>query len=471
MRRASRRRRNAPAGHAHAGRGNALQPQAGPAENNGGMSLPLPAPPRSALPLDSSAPFSAVVVDDDAPVRGLLATLLRTLGLEVRACGSADEAWALLEARPADLLVCDWLMPGMSGLELVGQIRLSEHFPGLYVIMVTGLSAGSDRTAALESGADDFLSKPFDETELRVRVRAALRVVHLRRQLVERNRQLEASNRELNQELLKAGRLQRAIVDMGAHRVPGFEVAWAFHPLGQASGDMFGVFPLDETHAGVFLLDVSGHGMAAAMMSFAVSRLLSPVPGQDNLVKRRLPVPPYYEIVPPMEVLRPLRARFEQEGMDGLYFTLVYAVLDAATGALEWVSAGHPAPVLVHDGACARGDPPRGQTPVGLAIETRGDAIPNRRTLAPGDRVVFYSDGAVEVRDRGGAWLPEQTLEQALERTCGGCVHEWPAAVVEALRERSGRRTFDDDVTLVALERLRDWKPRARPAPPDAPRP
>jgi serine phosphatase RsbU (regulator of sigma subunit) len=272
-------------------------------------------------------------------------------------------------------------------------------------------------------------------------------------QLLEQNRILEASNLEMAKELQSAGNLQRTIIPPGPARIPGYDSAWAFHPHGEASGDMFGVFPLDERHAGVFVLDVSGHGMASAMLSFAVSRLLCPIPGQDNLVKRRLSKPPYYEIVPPTEVLKGLRDRFEGEQSSRFYFTLIYAVLCAETGDLEWVSAGHMPPIFARGDECTRCREQSAQTPVGLPIAPHGDEASNRMTLAPGERVFFYSDGLVDIRDRKGLWLPDASLEGAITQTGQLPIARSVDSVIERLERRAGRKSFEDDVTLVALER------------------
>lgn len=386
-------------------------------------------------------------------MRKLVVSMLEELGFRVTACSDGEEAWGLLEQRTPDLLVTDWLLPGMTGTDLVHQIRLSERFPGLYIIMVTARAEHDHRVEGLEAGADDFLPKPFNQEEFKVRVRAGQRVLHLRQQLVDQNRLLESSNRALSRELLAAGKLQRAILPSGTTRVPGYESGWALHPHGHASGDMFGVFSLDERHAGVFLVDVSGHGMAAAMLSFAVSRLLCPVPGQENLVKRRLTRPPFYEVVRPAEVLRGVREWFDVDEYDGFYFTLVYGILNAETGVIEWVSAGHVPPVFVRGGESVRFAGQRTQTPIGLP--PRGDEEPNRAVLDPGERVFFYSDGLVDLRGADGLWLPDDALEVALARTSEEPIQRCVELAIQRLKERSGSDSLEDDATLVGMERRR----------------
>ena len=415
------------------------------------MSTHSSAPPSSPFRTASRSRHSVLVVEDEPGIRKLLSELLESFGLDVSVCADGEAAWERMQEQAPDMLITDWNLPGTSGPDLIRRIRLSEIFPALYVMMLTGRSAQSDLIEGLEAGADDFLAKPFDAGELRVRVRAGQRILHLRKQLIEQNRLLEASNREMERELRAAGNLQRALIQVGPTRVPGYEGSSVFRPYSQASGDMFGVLPLDERHAAVYMVDVCGHGAAAAMLAFAISRMLSHVPGQDTLVKRRIPQAPYYELRPPVQVLEGLRERFENHENSGLYFTLLYGLLDAGTGELEWVSAGHLPPVVLRGGRCITRHDQSSQTPIGLPIAPRGEVTSNRARLEPGDRVFFHSDGLVDLRDTEGNWLPENSLEAAIAQSAALPIGECVEQVVERLKRSAG--PLADDVTLIGLQR------------------
>jgi two-component system phosphate regulon response regulator PhoB len=116
-----------------------------------------------------------LVVDDDAAVRELLAANLKDAGYRVALAGDAAQAEARLrEARP-HLALLDWMLPGTSGLMLARRLRADARTAGLSLLMLSARADEPDRIAALESGADDFVAKPFSMRELLARIRAVLR--------------------------------------------------------------------------------------------------------------------------------------------------------------------------------------------------------------------------------------------------------------------------------------------------------
>jgi two-component system copper resistance phosphate regulon response regulator CusR len=116
----------------------------------------------------------AVLVAEDAPqLRSLLVRSLREEGFEVRACADGEEADRLLADTRFDAVVLDWMLPGLSGMELVRRTRArGDDTP---VVMLTARDGLGDRVAALDAGADDYLTKPFALEELLARLRAVLR--------------------------------------------------------------------------------------------------------------------------------------------------------------------------------------------------------------------------------------------------------------------------------------------------------
>ena len=133
-----------------------------------------------------------LVADDDAVVRRLVQRMLEGWGYEVLAVADGAEAWTILEAadRP-EAAILDWMMPGLTGLDVCRRVR--ERWPeaGTYLILLTSKDRTEDAVAALEAGADDHVAKPFVPEELRARVRVGERIVTLQRTLGQRVRALE----------------------------------------------------------------------------------------------------------------------------------------------------------------------------------------------------------------------------------------------------------------------------------------
>ena len=118
-----------------------------------------------------------LIVEDEAPLQKLLAYNLEAAGFEVAQAYDGDEALTLLDERPPDLLLLDWMLPQLSGLELCRRLRRRPETASLPIIMLTARGEEPDRLRGLDTGADDFITKPFSPAELVARIRAVLRRV------------------------------------------------------------------------------------------------------------------------------------------------------------------------------------------------------------------------------------------------------------------------------------------------------
>ena len=141
-----------------------------------------------------------LIADDDPISRTLLVRTLEHWGHEVEVVGEGVEACRrLLDANGPSLAILDWSMPGLEGPEVCRQVRGAALRLQPYLVMLTARRAPEDLAEALEAGADDFLSKPFDRVELQARLHAGVRIVDLQRALTDRIRELELSRqRELD---------------------------------------------------------------------------------------------------------------------------------------------------------------------------------------------------------------------------------------------------------------------------------
>jgi two-component system, cell cycle response regulator len=126
-----------------------------------------------------------LIADDDAITRKLLQASLIKFGYEVTVCSDGNQAWQILQTEDApSLVLLDWVMPGMDGVEVCRQIRKLGTHSYVYIILLTGKGTKEDVVEGLEAGADDYLIKPFDPSELQVRLRAGARIVQLQEDLL-----------------------------------------------------------------------------------------------------------------------------------------------------------------------------------------------------------------------------------------------------------------------------------------------
>ncbi|GMU54875.1 MAG: hypothetical protein AMXMBFR33_40210 [Candidatus Xenobia bacterium] len=272
------------------------------------------------------------------------------------------------------------------------------------------------------------------------------------RDLLRRFHEVDRSHRKLKADLSAAGRMQRALLPQHPPRLPAVEVGWMFTACSHVAGDMFNVFALDERRLGVWVLDVSGHGVPAALLSVTVSRVLHPNPRQGGLLRRpKLGAPGGSELVSPAQVARELNRRYPQSHVAGLYFTLVYGILDTVSGTFTYVRCGHPPPLLATSGQ-VRAIDSEGCLPLGIldSSEFHDEVV----QLSPGDRLILYTDGVTECSGPDGEFGEERLQAILAGRRGRGAVALMETLKAELARHSSGRPR--DDQTAVCLI----WRPR-----------
>jgi DNA-binding response OmpR family regulator len=135
-----------------------------------------------------------LIAEDDSVSRRLLQAALAKWGYQVAVTADGQQAWeALQQEPPPSLLILDWLMPGMDGVEICQKVRALPAYRSAYIILLTGRTSKEDVISGLDAGADDYVTKPFDPGELRARVSVGVRVAQLQLKLAERVHELEAA--------------------------------------------------------------------------------------------------------------------------------------------------------------------------------------------------------------------------------------------------------------------------------------
>jgi two-component system phosphate regulon response regulator PhoB len=144
-------------------------------EDGGPPSMPPELPARVPHPVQAAPGTRVLIVDDDVSLQSIVGIMLEASGISAVRAGSAEEAWDMMAMSPVDLLVLDWSLPGMSGLDLCKKLREDGRFGPLPILFLTSHSHSDDLVSAFDAGADDFVSKPFRAPELKARVLGLLR--------------------------------------------------------------------------------------------------------------------------------------------------------------------------------------------------------------------------------------------------------------------------------------------------------
>jgi sigma-B regulation protein RsbU (phosphoserine phosphatase) len=281
-------------------------------------------------------------------------------------------------------------------------------------------------------------------------------VHRLERHLAERNQELEAVNvrleeinRRMTRDLEAAARVQGALLPDSTPSIDGATFAWSFRPCDELAGDGFGVVRLDETRVGMYVLDVSGHGVASALLSVSVLRVLTPANDPASILFGTDDEDGQCRPNSPREVMGWLNRLFPFDMTTEQYFTIIYGILDVATGEFRYVSAGHPGPVYMPAAGAPRLLEGRG-FPIGLAEGHPYDE--HSVALAPGDRVFFYSDGVPEAVGTDGAFFGAGRFLEVIERASSVSLSDGVTTLRGDVEQWCGDVGVRDDVTILAAE-------------------
>jgi sigma-B regulation protein RsbU (phosphoserine phosphatase) len=309
------------------------------------------------------------------------------------------------------------------------------------------MAGRDDVVKALRLGANDYVTKPFDMPIVHARIHTQLALKRSAVELERANRDLARANRQMKSELEAAARLQRALLPSSMPDVPGVRLAWLHRPCEELAGDILNVFEIDAHHIGLYLLDVSGHGVRAALLSTALSRILAAQPDQPTLVRRRS-ADGELEPTPPLDVALELNRRFQFDERYEQYFTLFYGLLNTRSMELRYVCAGQPGPVYVPFDAPPR-DLARPVVAIGWVPAPPYDE--QRIRLRPGDRVFAYSDGLDEARSAAKEVFGSRRILGIVSESRGEPLEAALGAIAETVQRWAGR-PFEDDVSALAIE-------------------
>ncbi len=393
-----------------------------------------------------------LVVDDDALSLRLLIALVEKLGHRAISASDGLVAWDLYRKHDCRVVISDWNMPGLDGIELLTRIR---SLPGLgytYFIMLTSRSDREDVAAGMKAGADDLLVKPISRDDLEARLNVARRIVSLHGELAERNRELSSINERMRQDLQAAVRVQEALLPVHLPEIPGLGFAWLYRPCDQLGGDTLNLYRLDEHHLGFYVLDVSGHGVSSALLAVQVSRFLSPLIAAGALPKRMVTERPGYRLTSPLEVIKELNHLFPMSETAMQYFTIVFGHYHIPSHTVSLAAAGHPGPIVTHaDGTTTIHE--LSGNPIGFFPNDSAQFAEARITLQPGDRIHFFSDGVIEAMDAQQEIIGYDRLATAMGALVGKPVAQAQEGLVQALERWRGGLPPTDDVSIVTIER------------------
>ena len=458
---------------------------------------------------ESSAKASLLVVEDSRIQAKILSNKLLEAGYDVRTAENGQIGLEMIRQQRPTLVISDIEMPLMTGYELCGAVKHDPELRTIPFILLSTLSDAQDIIKGLHCGADNYVTKPYDPDFLISRVASLLetplsdhddeqqldvtlggakysvkagrqQVLNLlvstfenavekndelvrtneeltvakeqltrwTQQLETLNHQLESANGRMSRDLDAAAKVQQSLLPTTTPDTSRVSFAWQYLPCDELAGDFLNVFALDDQHVALYVVDVSGHGVASSLLSVTVGRLMTPLVSASSLLMQEN-ADGTTRVVPPSEVAYELNRRFPMEDQNELFFTMLYGVLNVETLEFRFVSAGHDPVVHV----------PRDGTPTllegsNMAIGWVEDMEYDEEvvTVQPGDRLYLYSDGVPEAMD---GELNQFTMKQMMEMIELGqsqSLDDSVSLLLKSVQRWCAKNGPKDDVSILALE-------------------
>ncbi|WP_341525634.1 SpoIIE family protein phosphatase [Nostoc sp. UHCC 0302] len=375
--------------------------------------------------------FQILIIDDDHSIKILLKRMLEKQGYKVIAASSGEEGIEkALDCRPA-LIICDWIMPGLNGLEVCHRIKTDPILSTTFFILLTSLDSVADCVKGLDAGADDFISKPIEQNELQARVRAGLRLHQL-------SRDLQTQKLLLETEMAEAAEYVRSLLPFPMSEP--FNINFRFIPSRQLGGDCFDYYWLDSDYLAIYLLDTAGHGLKATLPSVSVLNLLR---------SRALKSLNYYQ---PSDVLKALNDTFQMNYQNDKYFTIWYGVYNRVKRQLTYASAGHPPAILVSHTSPNISEVKHLKTPgmpVGMFPEAK--YVDGYCYIEKFSTLYIFSDGAYEITKSDGTLWSLDAFIQMLSNLQHP-VNSQLDKVLNYLIDLNSKEAFDDDLSILQIK-------------------
>ncbi len=379
-----------------------------------------------------------LIVEDDNVTRHVLEKRLSKNGYEVISGEDGERGLELATLHRPDIILSDWMMPKMDGAELCARIKSIPELQTTYFILLTAKDSNEDKVAALDTGADEYLVKPIEATELMARLRAAERIVALQKTLEDKNLELNKAMDRINRELQVVSGIQLDLLPQELPEIADYEFAAYYRPSTECSGDYYDWFKLGEDRYGILMADVSGHG-TPAMVAMALARGL------------------YHLFAPKAESAAALQGEINRLMFKQLptnqYLTSFYGVLDTRTGQFQYCSAGHNPPLLIRaGGAEAQYLTNCEGYPIKL-IAPDAEYENFETTLGRGDSLLLYTDGIPEGANADFDQFESERLSQSAVEAASGTAEAVLENIIENLLEFTAGTALNDDVSMFLVRR------------------
>jgi sigma-B regulation protein RsbU (phosphoserine phosphatase) len=374
-------------------------------------------------------PFEEILIVDDTPANlRLLSQMLTDRGYIVRAVTSGSRALESAMDTPPHLILLDIRMPEMDGFEVTRRLKECDKTRDIPVIFISALNELEDKVKGFNSGAVDYITKPFQFEEVLVRVETHLALRNLQKRLQDANKRFE-------RELTLAGNLQESFFRKDPPHIPNWSFSVVLQPATETSGDFYDVYSLPDGHIGILVADVVDKGAAAALYMALSWTLIRTYAGEYPLQPER--------------VLSAVNRRIISDTDSSRFVTTFYGVLDPTDGTLIYCNAGHNPPLL------KRKTGREWIRKTGVLLGMFEDETWEQATVQinPGDVLVLYTDGVTEAANPEMELFGKRRLEETVAAQKDPAASSIQKSILASLADFRGSEPQLDDIALVVVSR------------------
>ncbi len=374
--------------------------------------------------------YKIMVVDDSKFITAVLASTLKKAGYEVKAYYDAKSAIKDLDEFKPHLILSDYMMPGMTGFQFCKLVKENDATNHIKFILITSVDEVESKVECFDVGADDYITKPFENKEILARVKTHLSIKQLQDDLSEA---LEKIERELE----IVGSIQKNLLPSKLPEFSNLKFSSYYNTYSKSGGDYFDFIKIDDKHLGVLIVDVSGHGTSStvimAMLKILITKLLN-------------------NISNPAEVLNRLNDLILEMLNIDKFATIFYGIIETDTYNFQYSNAAHPEPIVVNkvtkELTTLSG---KKGLPVGILPFATGTYYNTNTIFQKGDRVILYTDGIVENKDTNKNLYGEKRFIDIVMDTIDLDLDEAKDKIIENVLNFSNN-IFYDDITMVMFD-------------------
>jgi serine phosphatase RsbU (regulator of sigma subunit) len=364
----------------------------------------------------------------------------RVLNFELDSADSLSSALVRLASTSYNAVLADLSLPDSQGIETYWKLHNSS--PATPIIVLTGTDDEGLALELLQKGAQDYLIKgQLNRNQLERSIIYALERHKIldelgksRESLAATKVELEQALQNINEELETARKVQKSFLPQDTYSVSGASVCCLYSPCGKVGGDLYDIIPIDDHRTAILLLDVAGHGVPAALISAMAKLSFARHIRKD---------------IEPMEIFKRVNSELLHYMPPERFVTAFLGILDTSSKVFTHARAALPPAILYHAQEHSCEYLSTGGTFIGMFPDVRFEQ--KIAAVAPGDKLVMYTDGIIECVDQHGGMFGKQGLEKCVLDSVDSDVDETSASILEHVRAHTDARPQSDDITLVIV--------------------